>query len=316
VTDDLGLGCYRFNGVVDQRTCNENYLNFNDPYSYDFYSAVAPTHPQLPGGGGYVIRGLDTPKFSLGSNQPGAVTIMDELEYTWNGVDTNFVWRGTDRFGLRGLRVNGGTSTGRSVRDLCFTQLDSPGVKQHDGVSPECNPHRRWDTNVRGSAAYTVLADKPWADILVSTVFQWRPGVARAANHAFSKDEITWEPGSAYRATVPCAGAAAGQVGCFVAGSGANSSTSQTINLLNTGELYGEGYTIFDVKLSKNVRFANRRLNVGVDIYNVFNNDAVRAYQDNFDVADNPTTPAVEQWGQATGLLSPRFMRLSVQFDF
>ena len=316
VTDRLGLGCDRFNGVVDQRTCNENYLNFNDPHSYDFYSAVAPTHPDLPGGGGYVIRGLDTVKFSLGGGQPGAVTIMDELEYTWNGVDTNFVWRGTDKWGLRGLRVNGGTSTGRSVRDLCFTQLDDPNVQQHDGVAPECNPHRRWDTNVRGSAAYTVLADKPWADVLVSTVFQWRPGVARSANHAFTKDEITWEPGSAYRATVPCAGAAAGQVGCFVAGSGANSSTSQTVNLLNTGELYGEGYTIFDLKLSKNVRFANRRLNVGVDIYNLFNNDAIRDYQSNFDVLDNPTTPAVEQWGQATGLLSPRFMRLSVQFDF
>ena len=55
---------------------------------------------------------------------------------------------------------------------------------------------------------------------------------------------------------------------------------------------------------------------IGVDVYNLFNNDAVRTFQDNFDVTDNPTTPVVEQWGQATGLLSPRFVRLSVQFDF
>ena len=62
---------------------------------------------------------------------------MDELSYTWNGVDTNFVWRGTDKWGLRGLRVNGGTSTGRSVRDLCHTSLDGPDVKQHEGVTPD-----------------------------------------------------------------------------------------------------------------------------------------------------------------------------------
>ena len=91
---------------------------------------------------------------------------------------------------------------------------------------------------------------------------------------------------------------------------------SQTINMLNSGELYGEGYAIFDLKLAKNIRFANRRLNIGVDVYNLFNNDAVRMYQDNYDVADNPATAVVEQWGQATGLLSPRFARLSVQFDF
>jgi hypothetical protein len=29
-------------------------------------------------------------------------------------VDTNFTWRAP-----RGLRINGGTSTGRAVRDLC-----------------------------------------------------------------------------------------------------------------------------------------------------------------------------------------------------
>ena len=105
-------------------------------------------------------------------------------------------------------------------------------------------------------------------------------------------------------------------MGCFIPTSNTNTATIQTINLIDSGVLYGEGYTIFDVKLGKNIRFANKRLNVGVDIYNVFNNDAVRSYQDNFDVADNPATAVVEQWGQATGLLSPRFARLSIQFDF
>jgi hypothetical protein len=312
-TDRLGLGCDRFNGVISMDACNQNFLNFNDPYSYDFFNAVAPSNPLLPGGGGYVIRGLDTPKFTLATGQPGAVTIFDDLSYTWNGVDTNFVWRGTNKFGLRGLRVNGGTTTGRSVRDLCNVQVDGPNVRQHDGVSPQCNPHQRWETNVRGTAAYTI----PKIDVLISTVFQWRPGVERSANHAFQKNEVTWEAGSASRATQPCpAGATAGQVGCFIATSNTNTATQQTINLLNTGELYGEGYTLFDLKLGKNIRFANKRVNIGVDVFNLFNNDAIRGYENNYDRADNPATAVVEQWGQANTLLSPRYARLSLQFDF
>jgi hypothetical protein len=300
------------------RACQEGYLNFTST-NYGFFNAVVPNHPDLPGGGGYVIRGLANPNVALPPSPGTAVTIMDDLAYTWNGVDTNFVWRGTDRWGLRGLRVNGGTSTGRSVRDLCFTSLDGPNVRQHDGVTPECNPYRRWDTNVRGTAAYTILPDKPWADVLVSTVFQWRPGVARSANYTVNKDQVTWEASSAARATQPCpAGATAGQVGCFTPGPPGSgiTATTYTVNVLNTGELYGEGYSIFDLKLSKNVRFANKRLNIGVDIYNLFNNDAIRAYEDDLDQADNPATAVVEQWGQATELLSPRFVRLSIQFDF
>jgi hypothetical protein len=250
------------------------------------------------------------------------VTILDDLSYVSNFVDTNFVWRGTERFGLRGLRINGGTTTGRAVRDLCSsptgsTNADGPDVRQHDGTTPSCNPATRWETNVRGSASYTILPNKPWADILVSTVFQKRLGPERSANHAFLKDQVTWESSSASRATVPCpAGPTAGQVGCFTP-QGANiTATNYTVNMLNPGELYGPGYTIFDVKLGKNLRFASKRLNVGVDIYNVFNNDQVIVYQDNFDTVDNPATVAVEQWGQATTLLSPRFVRLSIQLDF
>ena len=305
VRDQLGIGCDRFNGAQDMRACQDGYLNFTSP-DYGFFSVTAPRHPDLPGGGGYVVRGLANPNAALPVGRPSAVTIMDELEYRWNGVDTNFVWRAPG-----GLRVNGGTSTGRAVRDLCYATLDGPDVQQHDGVTPECNPHTRWDTNVRGSATYTI----PKIDVLVSTVFQWRPGVEREANYTFTKDEVVWEPGSASRATQPCTGAEAGQVGCFTPAGGATA-TEYTVNLLNTGELYGEGYSIFDVKIGKNIRFLDKRLNVGVDIYNLFNNDAIRTYEEDLDVADNPTTPVVERFGQATELLSPRFVRLSIQFDF
>jgi outer membrane receptor protein involved in Fe transport len=148
-------------------------------------------------------------------------------------------------------------------------------------------------------------------------VFQRRNGPERSANHSFSKDVVTWEPSSAARATQPCpAGATAGQVGCFTPQGNTITATGYTVNMLNPGELYGPGYTIFDLKIGKNIRFLDRRLNVGVDIYNLFNKEQVLTYQDNFDTVDIAATPVVEQWGQATSLLSPRFVRLSIQFDF
>ncbi len=56
--------------------------------------------------------------------------------YAWNGVDTNFVLRARG-----GLRISGGTSTGRAVRDTCFTDVDTPSVKGRVGheyaVRPE-----------------------------------------------------------------------------------------------------------------------------------------------------------------------------------
>jgi len=88
------------------------------------------------------------------------------------------------------------------------------------------------------------------------------------------------------------------------------------VPLLLNNEFYGERVTLFDVKLAKNIRFAGRRLSIGVDIYNVMNSDAVTGYNATF-TPDNPATEANENtWLQPTGLVSPRFVRAQVQFNF
>ena len=126
-----------------------------------------------------------------------------------------------------------------------------------------------------------------------------------------------WEPNSASRATLACTGAQAGQVGCFTPQGTTVTATNYQVNLLDPGDLYSPGYWIADLKVGKNIRFAGKRLNVGVDTYNLFNNDVVRGdppnagYQSTF-----PATGTGVAWGTPTALLSPRFVRLSVQFDF
>jgi hypothetical protein len=91
--------------------------------------------------------------------------------------------------------------------------------------------------------------------------------------------------------------------------------------------MYGEGLRLTDLNFSKNIRFGRRRLNIGVNVYNLFNTDAATGYVDNYQVFqspdgrwqdDNPATPQVEvnDWGRVDGVTQPRFVRFTVQFDF
>jgi hypothetical protein len=304
VSDQLGIGCDRFNGALAMRACQDGNLRYSNP-SYDFYTVIAPSDPRLPNGGGYRILGLNTEKTSLPAGAPTVQTFMDELRYSWNGVDTNFNWRGP-----QGLRLQGGTSTGRTQRDTCYAALDAPNVRGREGAEYRagCRTQTPFQTSVKGSASYTV----PRVDVLVATVFQSQPGVEQNANLTYSKDRIIWNPESAGRATEPCSVAANG-VGCLGA---TRNTTTVVVPLLLNNEFYGERVTFFDLKVAKNIRFSGKRLSVGVDIYNFLNSNAVTSYQGTF-TPDNPATPADENtWLQPTGLILPRYVRLQVQMSF
>ena len=321
LSDVVGRGCDQYAGA-DYESCLQGVLNLQSNSTYDFYSLRAPVDPRLPDGGGYLITGLATGALTF----PGGTTLTaqsfnERLNYAYNGVDTNFVWRGP-----RGLRVNGGTSTGRTNRDDCSTindwgsqdppffgigQKDSP-LKGRDGAPylDGCLNESPFMTRVNGSAAYVI----PWVDVLVSTVFQSFPGVERSAILTFNKSEVIWNPENAARATMACTGAAATLgVGCI--GRQRNEANFQW-NLLNNNELYGERITLFDLKFAKNIRFNNKRATVGVDVYNLFNSDAVQGYTNTY-TRDNPNTSENEnEWGEADSLVSPRFFRLQVQFNW
>jgi hypothetical protein len=301
--DQLNIGCDRFNGAVDVTTCQDNMLKYSSP-SYDFYTVTAPTDPRLPNGGGYQILGLNDIAATLPANQPTAVTYMNTLNYSWNGYDTQFSWRAP-----KGIRVQGGTSTSRSERNTCHAELDGPNVRGRTGAEWQagCDTRTPFQTSVRGTASYTV----PKVDVLVSTVFQSLPGTDIASSLTYTKDQVTWNSASAARATRPCATAANG-VGCFLAGA----PTTVNVPLLLNNEIYGERVAYWDMKFAKNIRFSNRRLQVGVDLYNIFNSDAITGYNGTYTI-DNPATPANENtWLQPTSLVSPRYARFQLQFDF
>ena len=296
VSDNLGNGCDRFN-AQDLRACQDAMLAYHST-TYDFYTVTAPSDPRLPGGGGYTVLGLNDVKNTL--NAPfTAQTYMPELQYTWNGVDTNFNWRAP-----LGVRVQGGTNTARTQRDTCYATVDAPNVRGRTGAEylGGCLTKTPWQTTVKGSASYTI----PKVDVLLAVVFQSLPGVEIGANLTVDKSNVLWNADSAGRSTLPCATAANG-VGCFIGGL---SRTTVTVPLLNNQEMFGMRVTEWDMKLAKNIRFAGKRLMIGVDCYNLFNSDAITGYNATF--TPGPNNP----WLNPTTLISPRFVRGQIQFDF
>jgi hypothetical protein len=314
VSDELGEGCdlYASTGTpVDPQQCMEDLRNFRSQY-YDFYAIQAPLDPRLPGGGGYLVPGFATVKQTGNTNAQGnptyvqppagsvtAVTIAPDgsnIDY-WSGVDTNFVLRARG-----GLRLSGGTSTGRRVADTCALLVnDPPNVQLDEGRERGCDRVRPFQTNVRGTATYTI----PWADVLVSTAFSYRPGVQKFANYTVSNSDVVWLTDR------PFPSAISGSVNNRV-----------TQNLLSN-DTYGEGIRIWDLKLAKNIRFGGRRLNLGVDVFNVFNSDAAFGYCGTFpnpeeQIAGCGTIAAgtLQPYGTITNITTPRYARFQLQFDF
>jgi hypothetical protein len=308
--------------VSEPQSCVGRYLAFEATPFYDFFRFEAPVDSRLPGGGGYVIRGLsDSSTFGALPNLGTVTTIQDALEYTWDGVDTHVAYRGPG-----GWRVSGGSSTGRVRRDTCRAELDAPNAKGREGnlYGGGCAIDLPYRTNIRGSASYTI----PWVDVLVGAVFQRRPGVPRSAIlTGVSSEDVVWEPSSAGRATVSCNPGFPGP-GCFFGGGVPSTTVPGGVDLLDAGDLSGESISLWDLNLQKQIRFGGRRVRAGVQIYNLLNSDAATGYDDSYTafrladgtwVEDNPNTAGIVEengWGSVTQIVAPRFLRFSVEFDF
>jgi hypothetical protein len=102
-------------------------------------------------------------------------------------------------------------------------------------------------------------------------------------------------------------------------GGGGATGTTVTQNLLGpqtSNDTFGEGIRMVDLKFAKNIRFARRRLNLGVDVYNVFNSDAALSYCGTYTGCNATGTQPARQWREVNGITTPRFLRFQVQFDF
>jgi outer membrane receptor protein involved in Fe transport len=77
--------------------------------------------------------------------------------------------------------------------------------------------------------------------------------------------------------------------------------------------VWGDRVNEVDLRIAKILRFNRTRTNVGIDVYNLFNSDAILTYNQTYSpsVAAGPGG-----WLQPTSVLTPRFIKFSAQFDF
>jgi hypothetical protein len=240
---------------------------------FDLFTFPLAADARLPDGGGYTVGDqydVSLAKFGQVDNLRTAASDFGRQVENWHGVDVGVVAR------LRnGLTVQGGTSTGRTLRDNCdvVPKIDNPSRRFCRVVEP-------FLTQVRGLATYLI----PLVDVQVSGTWSSNPGGQLAANLVVS---------SAVARPSLSRNLSGGNV---------------TVNLVEPGTLYGARVSNLDFRVSKILRFRRTRTQVGLDLYNIMNNDVVTTY--------NQMYVPGGAWLTPTAILPARYVKFSAQFDF
>jgi hypothetical protein len=269
------------------------------PDDYDPWTYTAPLDSRLPDGGGYPITVYSITREAALRGAQNHLTFETDFgparTWYWHGVDFQANARARN-----GLTLQGGTSTGRGVRNTCGTEvnIDSPDPRGCDVTEP-------WMTSFRGLASYTV----PRVDVLVSASFRSLnpsnaiPGLggANSATNGASLNANTAVPNTVVQAAL---GRLPGN---------ALPTQTTTVNLLTAAQLYpSQRVNQVDMRFAKIIRFGDRRLDVGVDLYNLFNTN----HQTGFDQSYDYGVPNGGDWLEPTSIVAPRFVRLNFRVDF
>ena len=275
------------------------------PQDYDEITLTAPVDSRLPGGGGYPVTFLTRNNNSvLGVSDPYYTTAADFGDQTnyWHGVDIAVNARMDN-----GLTVQGGTSTGRGISDPCEVLIGrygrpmtpSTATVAASGVidgQPACSATEPWITSVRGLASYTI----PKVDVLISAIVRSQAnvqpgadvatnGASRSANFLMNATQFQTATGRSLRPGV----------------------TTETVNLLLPGQIYGERVNNVDMRFAKIIHVRRTRANIGIDLYNLMNSNTGTAFEATYDPATNGL-----RWLRPTTVVQPRFVRFNVQLDF
>lgn len=266
---------------------------------YTGFSVPIPLDPRLPGGGGGTVTGL----YNLVPGKVGQEEQFAQLSdnfgtqiENWHGVNV-----GVNARLRNGLTVQGGIGAGRRLQDNCAIRAALPETyswpqtvatqnarvttsvsSARDGglQSPYCRVVEPFLTSFRGLATYMV----PRVEVQVSATWRSDPGEELRADY------------------VVTSAVARPSLGRDL------SSGNVTVNLIPPGTLYGNRRNNIDLRVAKIVRLGQTRAQLGVDIYNLTNTDAVTTYNNNY--VPNGA------WLTPTAIQPARYVRLNMQIDF
>jgi hypothetical protein len=244
-------------------------------------SVVAPSASGLSTSGA-TLTTFDANKVVQAQNLTTLASNYGEQKEHWNGVDFSVNARLAN-----GVFLFGGVSTGKTMVDNCDVAAKVPESLTVTGIGggatsrpiEYCHIESPFLTQVKFNGAYTI----PKADVLFSAAFQSLPGPIVQANYVITERA----PG------VPLIGSPTATVALLPSSAGA-------------GTDYGERLNQLDLRIGKVLRVVRTKTTVNLDLFNLFNGNAV--------TAENPAFPAA--FRRPTQIMLARFVKISAQFDF
>ena len=252
---------------------------------YSEFGVVAPADSKLPNGGGYMVPGIyniTQAAFQRGAeNVQSAANDFGNYKRYWDGFDI------TAQARLRnGLTLQGGTSSGRLVEDICDVRSQVPELTAGTLSSPTipyCRQVEPLLTTFKGLASYLI----PKVDVQVAGTFSSRPGVSLLANQVYTSAQV--------------ANPAFSTLGRPLA-----AVSTVTVNLIEPQTVFGDRIDQLDLRIGKLLRFGRTRTALNLDVVNAFNS--------NDNIAYSPTFSAT--WPTPTSVITARLFRVSAQVDF
>jgi hypothetical protein len=251
------------------------------PSDFSSFSVTAPLDSRLPNGGGYTVSGF----YDL---NPDKVTVVPNNYFTlaknygkqiqrWSGLDATVNVRVA-----RQLTLQGGLSTGRSVTDNCAVVAGLPEAAML--TAPYCRQVQNYLTDGKLVGSYTI----PKIDLQVSGLFYSRPGPLLSANLVVPNGVVRTSLGRDLSANAQ----------------------NVTVNLVSPGDMFGDRRNQLDMRLTRPIRMGRTRVAANLEIYNVFNSNAVLTESTTY------LSSSISGWRIPQTIIPPRFAKISAQLDF
>jgi hypothetical protein len=266
-----------------------------EPTDFDPFCITAPTHSDLPNGGGYQVCGLYdvTPaKFGRVNNVVRPASDFGKQQRVSNffniNVDTRFA---------SGLLVRGGIDSGITMTDQCFV-VDSPQGTTGTGIALAATSPGRLNCRISpplmGTTQIKLQGSYPLPrEFSVALIYQNVPSVPYEAVYRATNREIFPSLG---RNLAAC-------------GPRTLETCTATVNvpLVVPGTFFEDRRSQMDFRLTKNIQVTSgMKLQANLDVYNIFNSGALLTTNVNFGPA----------WRNPTEILDGRLFQVSGQLTW
>jgi hypothetical protein len=276
----------------------EDNLNIGPQHYRGPYCITAPTDPRLPNNGGFEVCDIYELTQDAEDNIQADNLTSFLSTFGVEPIQYNHGYELTVNARLpSGTFIQGGINADRTINDDCYNAiLGSPQAAMRNPLTGGqfCHDVTPFRPDIKLLASHTL----PW-DVQLSGTYQYVSGPSILASWTFSQAAAR---AAGFELTYPTGASAAQQLGEF-----------RTVQLLQTGQLYGDPLNQLDLRLAKRFRVGTRgRIQVMADLYNVFNSDWV--FSQNNTLGTNYAPSASYQ--RPTNVIQNRLFKVGAQIDF